>query len=169
LLLTSLSGLIGHLKTHFLPMYRLYLLLKSRKTPPTADELRIAQGEKVLDATTAAQYSVQLEQASVSIVDTFNKQVTKAFGEWNQAKFEELLTQWLVACDQPFEEVERPEFKALLDYTHGGSPLHIPGRLAIKRRIMKMGEDTIQGVKDMIGVSRYRAELTQTLIDMTES
>ncbi|KAG2109096.1 hypothetical protein BD769DRAFT_1300481, partial [Suillus cothurnatus] len=103
---SSLNGLIGHLKTHFLPMYRLYLLLKSRKTPPTADELRIAQGEKVLDATTAAQYSVQLEQASVSIVDTFNKQVTKAFGEWNQAKFEELLTQWLVACDQPFEEVE---------------------------------------------------------------
>ncbi|KAG2129515.1 hypothetical protein BD769DRAFT_1301182, partial [Suillus cothurnatus] len=103
---SSLNGLIGHLKTHFPLMYRLYLLLKSHKTPPTADELRIAQGEKVLDATTAVQYLVQLEQASVSIVDAFNKQVTKAFGEWNQAKFEELLTQWLVACDQPFEEVE---------------------------------------------------------------
>jgi len=87
-------------------MYRLYLLLKSCGTPPTDDELRIARGEKVLDATAAAQYLVQLKQASVNIVDAFNKQVTKAFGDWNQAKFEELLAQWLMACDQPFEEVE---------------------------------------------------------------
>jgi hypothetical protein len=127
-------------------MYRLYLLLKSHNTPPTTDELRIARGEKVLDATAATQYLVQLKQVSVNIVDAFNKQVNKAFGEWNQAKFEELLTQWLVACDQPFEEVERPEFKALLDYTHRGSPLHIPGRLAIKRRGKSM--------LDMIEVSQ---------------
>ncbi|KAG1781172.1 hypothetical protein EV702DRAFT_956436, partial [Suillus placidus] len=103
---SSLNGLIGHLKTHFPPLYRLYILLKSRGTAPTDDELRIARGEKVLDATSAAQYLVQLEQSSVNIVDTFNKQVTKAFGDWNQARFEELLAQWLVACDQPFEEVE---------------------------------------------------------------
>ncbi|KAG1905525.1 uncharacterized protein F5891DRAFT_944069, partial [Suillus fuscotomentosus] len=96
---SSLNGLIGHLKTHFPPMYRLYLLLKSHGTPPTDDKLKIAWGEKVLNA-------IQLEQASVNIVDAFNKQVTKAFGDWNQAKFEELLAQWLVACDQPFEEVE---------------------------------------------------------------
>ncbi|KAG2139130.1 uncharacterized protein EDB93DRAFT_1071536, partial [Suillus bovinus] len=103
---SSLNGLIGHLKTHFPPMYRLYLLLKSHGTPPTNDELRIAWGEKVLNPAAAAQYLVQLEQASVNIFDAFNKQVTKAFGDWNQARFEELLAQWLVACDQPFEEVE---------------------------------------------------------------
>ncbi|KAG1762012.1 hypothetical protein EDD22DRAFT_953471 [Suillus occidentalis] len=63
-------------------------------------------GEKVLDATSAAQYLVQLEQSSVNIVNAFNKQVTKAFGDWNQARFEELLAQWLITCDQLFEEVE---------------------------------------------------------------
>ncbi|KAG2052458.1 hypothetical protein BDR06DRAFT_838528, partial [Suillus hirtellus] len=96
---SSLNGLISHLKTHFPPMYQLYLLLKSCGTPPTDDELKIVWGEKVLNA-------IQLKQASVNIVDAFNKQVTKAFSDWNQAKFEELLAQWLVACDQPFEEVE---------------------------------------------------------------
>lgn len=100
------SGLIGHLKTHFPPLYWLYLLLKSRGTAPTDDKLRIAQGEKVLDATSATQHLVQLEQASVNIVNTFNKQVTKAFGDWNQARFEELLAQWLVTYDQPFKEVK---------------------------------------------------------------
>ncbi|KAG2033414.1 hypothetical protein BDR03DRAFT_872184 [Suillus americanus] len=103
---SSLNGLIGHLKTHFPPIYQLYLLLKSCGTPPTDDELRIAQGEKVLDPATAAQYLFQLEQASVNIVNAFNNQVTKAFGNWNQARFEELLAQWLVVCDQPFKEVE---------------------------------------------------------------
>jgi hypothetical protein len=39
----------------------------------------------------ATQHLVQLEQASVNIVNEFNKQVTKAFSDWNQARFEELL------------------------------------------------------------------------------
>jgi hypothetical protein len=89
------SGLIGHPKTHFPPMYRLYLLLKSCGTPPTDNKLRIVQGEKVLDPATAVQYLAQLKQASVNIVDAFNKQVTKAFDNWNQARFEKLLAQWL--------------------------------------------------------------------------
>ncbi|KAG2047310.1 hypothetical protein BDR06DRAFT_897711, partial [Suillus hirtellus] len=97
---SSLNGILLFLiHTHFPPMYQLYLLLKSHGTPPTDNELKIAWGEKVLNA-------IQLKQASVNIVDAFNKQVTKAFGDWNQAKFEELLTQWLMACDQPFEEVK---------------------------------------------------------------
>jgi hypothetical protein len=37
---------------------------------------------------------------------------------WDQEKFEQLLTEWMVACDQPFEEVEQPEFRRLLEYTH---------------------------------------------------
>ncbi|KAG1841278.1 hypothetical protein F4604DRAFT_1939544 [Suillus subluteus] len=76
---SSLNGLIGHLKTHFPPMYRLYLILKSRGTPPTEDELKMAQGEKVLDPDAAAAYLTQLEQASANLVDAFNKQVNKTF------------------------------------------------------------------------------------------
>jgi hypothetical protein len=32
--------------------------------------------------------------------------------------FEQLLADWVVACDQPFDEVEKPEFRRLLEYTH---------------------------------------------------
>ena len=112
-------------------MYWLYLILKSRGTPPTEDELKMARGEKVLDLAAAAAYVTQLEQASTNLVDTFNKQVNKAFGDWDQDKFEDLLAKRLVVCDQPFDKVEKPEFKAFVEYTHQGS-LHIPGRMAIK-------------------------------------
>jgi hypothetical protein len=60
-------------------MYKLYLLWKSHGTLPTEDELKIAQGEKLLDPNAAADYIHQLEQASANIVDAFNKQVNKAF------------------------------------------------------------------------------------------
>jgi hypothetical protein len=132
-------------------MYQLYLILKSRRTPPTEDELKIAQGKKVLDPDTAAAYLTQLEQASANLVDAFNKQVNKAFGDWNQDKFEDLLAKWLIACDQPFDEVEKPEFNTFIEYTHQGL-LHIPGQMAIKHCIMKMGDETIQGIKDMVQV-----------------
>jgi len=59
----------------------------------------------------------------------------------------------MVVCDQPFDEVEKLEFRRLLEYTHFRSSLHIPHRHAMKRRIMKMGEDTIEGIKQMIEVS----------------
>lgn len=56
----------------------------------------------------------------------------------------------MVTCDQPFEEVDRIEFRRLLEYTHL-RPLHIPHRHAMKRRVMKMGEETVEDVKKMIG------------------
>ena len=61
--------------------------------------------------------------------------------------------EWVVACDQPFDEVERPEFRRLLEYTHMGSkPLDIPHRGALKNCIMTMGEDTVEGIKKMVKV-----------------
>ena len=59
----------------------------------------------------------------------------------------------MVVCDQPFEEVDRPEFCRLLEYTHFRPSLQIPHRAAMKTRIMKMGEDTIEGTRKMIAVS----------------
>jgi hypothetical protein len=77
--------LIGHLKTHFPPMYQLYLVMTSHGTPLTEDELKLARGEKVIDSdTAAAAYLTQLEQASANLVNAFNKQVNKAFGDWSQ-------------------------------------------------------------------------------------
>ena len=64
-----------------------------------------------------------------------------------------MLAKWIVATDQPFSTVDEPEFRDLLMYTHHPSPnLHIPHRDAIKRRIMKMGEDTIEATKEMFKV-----------------
>jgi hypothetical protein len=74
-------------------------------------------------------------------------------GPWNQEKFEQALMEWVIACDQPFEEVERPEFITMMNYTyHTGTPLKIPKRDGIKRRLIKMGDDTIEDVRKMFSV-----------------
>ena len=61
----------------------------------------------------------------------------------------------MVACDQPFEEVERPEFLKLMKFVHHSATanLHVPSRKGIQRRVMKMGEDTIESVCEMFKVS----------------
>ena len=73
--------------------------------------------------------------------------------------------EWVVACDQPFEEVERPEFVAMLNYTHhAGTSLKIPKRDGIKRRLMKMGDDTIEDVHKMFSVRSFLCSLHNILI-----
>jgi hypothetical protein len=72
---------------------------------------------------------------------------------WDQEKFEDLLTKWIVASDQPFDEVENPELSELLNYVnHSASPLKIPGRFTVKRRVMKMGAEGVQYMKDLFAV-----------------
>jgi hypothetical protein len=60
--------------------------------------------------------------------------------------------EWVIACDQPFEEVEWPEFIVMMDYTHhavASTSLKIPKRDGIKWCLMKMGDDTIKDVRKM--------------------
>lgn len=82
---------------------------------------------------------------------------------WDQAEFEKLLIEWIIACDQPFEEVERPEFQRLLEYTHVTSGLHIPSRTTVQRRILKMGEDTVEGTKELIRVRSFLSHILTLL------
>ena len=71
-------------------------------------------------------------------------------GPWDQQKFKELLVKWIIATDQPFYTVDEPEFHDLLLYTHHTAlTLKIPHRDAVKRRVMKMGEDSIERTKEM--------------------
>ena len=70
----STVGLVGHLKTHFLAMYRLYNILKACIDPPTDEELAIVSGEKVLDAEAANAYLKQVEVASANLLSMFAKQ-----------------------------------------------------------------------------------------------
>ena len=69
-----LVGLVGHLKTHFPAMYRLYLVLKDRTNPPTDEDLAIASRKKILDAETANSYLGQVEAASANLLSMFAKQ-----------------------------------------------------------------------------------------------
>jgi hypothetical protein len=73
--------------------------------------------------------------------------------------------EWVIACDQPFEEVERPEFIAMMNHTHhGGTSLKIPKCDGIKRRLMKMGDDTIEDVRKMFSVRSLFYLLNNSLI-----
>ena len=78
-------------------------------------------------------------------------------GGFVQEEFENLLTEWIVACDQPFDEVDKQPFCKLLQYVHRPSTksLRIPHRTAVWTRIMKMGEDTVDSVKKMFLVGYY--------------
>jgi hypothetical protein len=60
----SIAGLVGHIKTHFPAMYRLYIILKDQTELLTDDELAIALAEKVLD----------VEAASANLLSMFAKQ-----------------------------------------------------------------------------------------------
>ena len=74
-------------------------------------------------------------------------------GPWDQAKFKHLLTEWIIACDQPFDEVEKEEFIKLMTYArHPASSVNLPSREGICHRVMKMGEDTIDGIREMFAV-----------------
>lgn len=87
---------------------------------------------------------------------TFRRSEKCVQEEWDQNKFLDLLASWIVACDQPFEEVDRPEFQDLLKYVrHSRASFTIPGRNAIRRRIMKLGEVELAATKEMFSVSSY--------------
>ena len=60
----------------------------------------------------------------------------------------------MAACDQPFTAVTDPEFQELLQYVHqpGKENLRIPDNKAIRRRIMKMGDNMIDKLKELFAV-----------------
>ncbi|KAF8812195.1 hypothetical protein BYT27DRAFT_7221221 [Phlegmacium glaucopus] len=133
-----------------------YSLLKERPVddPITQEEISIASGKKKLNPGTATNYIKNLEAKLESIRRAFEKQEAQALGDWDQARFEELLLKWVVACDQPFDKVEKPEFKKLMEYTrHCAQPLKMPGQNGIKRRVMDMGEGGINETKIMFAVA----------------
>lgn len=73
--------------------------------------------------------------------------------KWDQAIFDKLLIEWVVSCDQPFSEVEHPEFRALLDYVHHPSTtLKLPAANTVQRRVMKVGQAIEEELHDFFGV-----------------
>ena len=65
------------------------------------------------------------------------------------------MAKWIVLCDQPFDEVDKPEFREMMNYAHHPTPdLKIPHRDAIRRRILKMGDDSIESTRQFFAVRR---------------
>ncbi|KAF8233226.1 hypothetical protein L208DRAFT_1267987, partial [Tricholoma matsutake] len=153
LMKSNLNGLyatiIGHLK-HFPMMYRLYWVLKDWAEPPTAEEIGFASGKTVLDPKSDAEYLKKLEAATENIQKAFAMQEANAVGPWDQAKFECLLTEWIVACDQPFDEVEEE------DARHPAPSMKLPGHEGICHWVMKMGEETVDGIHEMFAVGEIQ-------------
>lgn len=57
----------------------------------------------------------------------------------------------MVACDQPFDEVEKPEFIAAMSYGRNGK-FTLPKRDGVRRRVMKLGDETVEQLKKMFAV-----------------
>jgi hypothetical protein len=163
-LLIVTSVLVNNLHIHVKPMYQLYSILKDRDEPLTHAEIDVASAKWQLDGNREHEFLEKLNRLSGNIKKAFQDQQARAVvsdnylylcmqliksqqGPWNQEKFEKALMEWIIACDQPFDEVEKPEFIALMMITHHASGLFkIPKRDGIKQRVMKMGEETIEGV-----------------------
>jgi hypothetical protein len=118
--------------------------LKDRDDPSTPEEIDIASSKKQLDERTEVEYLKKLEKASENIKKAFEDQQARAavndsllsmcashsLINNDQEKFRQYLTEWIITCDQPFNEVE---FITMMNYTHqSGSPLKIPQHNAIK-------------------------------------
>ena len=56
-------------------------------------------------------------------------------------------------CNQPFDIVEAPEFKRMIDYaSRYNHTLKIPSASTVKSRIMEMGDTVVENIKDIIKV-----------------
>lgn len=71
---------------------------------------------------------------------------------WNQDKFEKLLIEWMIACDQPFNKVEKPEFIAAMSYGRSTSKFTLPKQEGIQRQIMKLGHEAVEEIRTMFVV-----------------
>ncbi|KAJ7053415.1 hypothetical protein C8F01DRAFT_553933 [Mycena amicta] len=142
---SSYNNLTNHLKKCSPVIHQFWEHIQTRKTALSAEEVTIASGSKVL---TAAELKHLIGSSGAPIVQqqTLIAALERAEqlkrGEWDQKTFQRLLYEWLVVCDQPFIEVERAEFKALLNYVwFRSTPLSIPSATTARRDIIKMGQE----------------------------
>ena len=60
------------------------------------------------------------------------------------------MVEWIIACNQPFNEVEEPEFIAMMEYGwHDPSKFALPKRDGVRQCVMKLGEEKIEAMKAM--------------------
>ncbi|KAF5345060.1 hypothetical protein D9758_010453 [Tetrapyrgos nigripes] len=149
----GVPGLKKHLNKNFKHLHQFFEILQERRKQGVAwtqDDINVAAGRKPFDDKFAAALEEEIDSHQETIKEAFTKQRAAALEPWNQERFEELLVKWLVASNQPFSEVEQVEFIELLQYVHhSGGKLHIPKKDAIQRRVLKLGEATIEEIRDI--------------------
>ncbi|KAJ7852892.1 hypothetical protein B0H14DRAFT_3136986 [Mycena olivaceomarginata] len=140
-----------------------------------ADEeetLKIKTSHLVPRATTA-EYVAEVKDINQNIKAMFEKQAEDARVPWDQEHFEDLVAKWVAACDQPFTAVITDEFREMLEYTHHHSPkpLNIPSDESVKKRITRMSQEMVDGLKQIFkipGVLTLAITTEESLIDFRE-
>ncbi|KAF8214665.1 hypothetical protein K438DRAFT_1955716 [Mycena galopus ATCC 62051] len=103
-------------------MYRPYSALHTQTQPPTEEQIKLAQGAIPVDDAAAKEYLGKVEVTTSNIIKCLEHQARKV-----QAVFETLLAEWMVASKRS----------------------RSPSQKAIRSRVMKMGEDTVEGTHKM--------------------
>jgi hypothetical protein len=171
-------------------LFQLYeLLSKKQAHDRTEHEIRLAAGLPLLSGEESITeyikklkregpiidgFAHQTEMGSVSfqsfISSYFNILIAYSKAAWDQDEFERLLNIWLVACDQPFDEVEKPELRDLLQYVyHRANPLKIPSAKTVRTKIMKMGENSVAEMREFFAVRISLLFQSIMISDMTTS
>jgi hypothetical protein len=168
----NVVGLIGHLKNHFKPYYQLYLIMKDHD--PTPDEILYAQGKKPLDPLVQAEYLETLNAKAAGITEAFSRQQEAAAVIFS-LKFERISI-FLIdifrnhgirkglrtfshigslhATNLSTKYIEKPEFIEMMQYGHQTVPkFTLPKREGVRRRVMKLGEKTINDITEIFAVS----------------
>ncbi|KAJ8456982.1 hypothetical protein ONZ45_g18499 [Pleurotus djamor] len=166
----STTGLVQHLRK-FPLQFRLYEVLKNRKQPPTAQEIEVAANRIPMTPESLSTFVRAQEKQSADIRDLFDKQKSKDKATFKQDLFDKLLTEWIVSCDQPFTEVDRPEFRALIDYVYQTGDhkedLQIPSHTTVRTKIMDNGEKSMKAMVEMF--SKLDSKVSLSLDAWTSS
>ena len=159
--------------------------MKDCEGDPTPNEILYAQEKKLFNSLVQAEYVKILYLKDAGIKEAFAWQREAAaviffslkiynyisnfyFQEpWDQKRFEKLLTCWIVTCDQPFYEVEKPDFVKMMKYGHHAVPdFSLPKREGVQQCIMKLGKKTINVIKEILAVGFTLIFLIYILISL---
>ncbi|KAI0257244.1 hypothetical protein BJV78DRAFT_21670 [Lactifluus subvellereus] len=136
----SINGLKCRLKRDAPLMYNLFEILEKKRglgVKPTPEELLVASGQRTVDQL-PYQLQEQLKQIGDLSETTQSKPVSRLGPE----------QKWIVACDQPFDEVEKFEFKQMIHAINPNAVL--PSADTVQRRVVDMANEMVTGLKTMI-------------------
>ncbi|KAJ7838349.1 hypothetical protein B0H14DRAFT_2588571 [Mycena olivaceomarginata] len=160
-----------HLEKTSKPHFRLFEVLQHRKGPATDRERSLAFGVSPVTDEIAAEYVAEVKDINQNIKAMFEKQAEDArvrdpchSGAVGPRTFEDLVAKWVAACDQPFTAVIMDEFREMLEYTHHHSPkpLNIPSDETVKKRITRMSQEMVDGLKRIFKTPRHPAMATHS-------